>query len=344
MTEPSPKQTKRGKYLPHYKRDKNRKPPLILQDRDVSIIKSIFENRFLTLSLMVQLFPPDRTRTPKHVNADTPQRTGTNLERRLAKLFHHEYIHRFRTEIGGEIIYALDNKGARLLKDRQLVLPISETWDTTWQQKNRDLSNLYVHHALMVARFRAALELALKEHPTLSLYSFERDSKKTRTEWTNETKKRGRTVEERYVVNPDAYAILEHRLETGTAYLPIFVEADRATMTITRLLAKLENYSRMYTDGIHREAFDIEHFNVLTITNSPERASNIMKLVSGEETLTRGNKKYTHTIPDNHKGFFYSTAEENYQDTPQNILAAICHKGDDTKNLGFIVPSPLQRR
>jgi len=68
----TPQQTKRGSYLPHYKRDKNRKPPLILQDRDVSIIKSIFDNRFLTLSLMVQLFPPDRTRTPKHVNTDTP--------------------------------------------------------------------------------------------------------------------------------------------------------------------------------------------------------------------------------------------------------------------------------
>jgi len=339
-TNPQP----RGKYLPHYKRDRNRRPPLILQDRDVSIIKSIFDNRFLTLSLLVQLFPPDRTRTPRHVNTDTPQRTGTNLERRLAKLFHNEYIHRFRTEIGGEIIYALDNKGARLLKDRQLVLPLSEVWDETWKQKNRDLSNLYVHHALMVARFRAALELALKEHPTLSLYSFERDSKKTKTEWTGETKKKGRTVEERFVVNPDAYVILEQKRESGPAYLPFFVEADRATMTLARLLAKLENYSRMYAEGIHRKAFDIDNFRVLTITTSQERASNITKLVSGEKTIKRGNKEYTHTIPDNRLGSFCFTTEESYQDTPQNIFAAIWRKADDTKNLRFIVPSPLQRR
>jgi len=347
----TPQQTTRGSYLPHYKRDKNRKPPLILQDRDISIIKSIFDNRFLTLSLLTQLFPPDRTRTPKHVNTDTPQRTGTNLERRLAKLFHNEYIHRFRTEIGGEIIYALDNKGARLLKDRQLVLPLSETWDETWKEKNRDLSNLYVHHALMVARFRTALELALKEHPTLSLYSFERDNKKTKIVWTSEVTKKGKTEEALFSVNPDAYFILEQKRESGTpAHLPYFVECDRSTMTLSRLLAKFEIYSRMYTEGMHRKALDIDRFRVLTITNSKERASNITKIVSGDTKIKRGytpkgeKKEYTHNIPDKHKSFFCFTTEESYQDTPQNIFAEIWRKPDNTENLRFIIPSPLQRR
>jgi len=252
----------------------------------------------------------------------------------------------FRADhIGGEIIYALDNIGARLLKDRQLVLTTSETWDETWKEKNCELSNLYVHHALMVARFRTALELALKEHPTLSLYSFERDSKKTKVVWTSEVTKKGKTEEALFSVNPDAYFMLEQKRESGTpAHHPYFVEADRSTMTLSRLLAKYESYSRMHTDGMHRKALDIDRFRVLTITNSLERASNITKIVSGENHIKRGKKEYTHNIPDNHKGFFCFTIEESYKDTPQNIFAEIWRKPDNTENLRFIIPSPLQRR
>ena len=84
---------------------------------------------------------------------DAPYR---NLRRRLHGLWQYDYLHRFRTVIGGEQIYALHTKGAQLLLQQQLSLPL--TTSTNWREKNRIISNLYADHALMVARFRCGPE------------------------------------------------------------------------------------------------------------------------------------------------------------------------------------------
>jgi hypothetical protein len=169
-------------HLPHLHRIKNRKPPFELQDRDVEIIHAVQQNRFLTASLLKLLFPPDKAKTPPHLFTDQPKRSGTNIDRRLSKLFHYSYLQRIRTEMGGELYYGLTNKGAKLLAEKQLPLPLTiETVD--WDERNRITKRQYIEHAVMVARFHTAILCALREHPTMQLAHYERESLDLIADW-----------------------------------------------------------------------------------------------------------------------------------------------------------------
>jgi len=320
----------RGSYRKHFIRSRTNKPSLKIRDRHVKIIQSISDNRLMTFSLIAQLFPPnEQARIRRSPN---PHDTAhTNLRRVLSALFHHSYLDRISKEEIPEHIYALSPKGAQLLRDHQRTLSLS----IHSLENNRDFSNINARHALMVARFRIALEVAIKEHPTLSLYSFEREGKNIKTEWKSEGK--------RVFINPDAYFILrdERNPSAGSgrdpqkpSYYSYFLEADRSTMTLARLLAKYKHYSQMYQEGVHLSQFEIQTFRVLTVCKSRERASNITQLASSDD--------YSH-IPQQLRSFFCFTTEESYGDIPQNVLAAVWRKADDPRQLRGIIPQPLQR-
>jgi DNA-binding PadR family transcriptional regulator len=181
---------KRGKYTPQFQRDPANKKEIPLQDRDLEIIKEIYENRFMTFSILNPLFPPlptiplnpySKTQQKKQRRlaklgskapeegsatqiASSGQYSGKNLYTVLAKLYRHYYITRLRTYRGEEHVYALDELGAKVL--RGLGYKIKESID--WADQNYDISQRYYHHTLKIARFYAALRVALKEHPTYS--------------------------------------------------------------------------------------------------------------------------------------------------------------------------------
>ena len=328
--------TDRRTYRRHFIREKNAPPPLHLQERDAAMIHAVFENRFLTIPLLSALFPPheqDRTRRYRYEATATHDTTHSNLRRRLRALFHHGYLTRFITHIGGEHIYALDTKGAQLLRDNQLSLPLS----IDWAEKNRDISTPYAHHALMVARFRTALSVALKVTPAFSLPHFERESKDLKAEW----KRQGARV----FVNPDAFFILRDSTQPeGRQRTAYFLEADRSTMQLSRLLEKYARYSAMYEDRKHIEAFGVPNFRVLTITKSKERAANLLALLTAD---TLGRKKngepISNPIPKAHRAFFYFTTEANYHEHPQNVLAAIWQRADNPPEPRAVIGSPLAR-
>jgi hypothetical protein len=317
-------QQPRGSYLPHRKRLPNRKPALLLQDRDLEILQTVFELRFLTLSLLGPLFPSDPTKTPAHLRTRAPTRTGTNLARRLAKLFHHGYLDRIRTVRGGELVYGLGAAGAELLRTRQPQLSVPLT---DWAEKNRDLSQLYIDHALMTARFRVALTVALRETPTTQLECFERESRSLMSEWQHA----GR----RAYVNPDAFFILRDTARPeGRQRSAFFLESDRSTMALSRLQTKFANYSRMYADRVHQERYGVPNFRVVTVAKSAERASNLLKLLLDEDS----------PIPSPHRAFFLFSTEETYCDHLANVLAATWRSADDPQTLRSLIPSPLPRR
>jgi hypothetical protein len=116
-----------------------------------------------------------------------------------------------------------------------------------------------------------------------------------------------------------------------TAY---FLEADRSTMHLPRLLEKYERYAQMYAEGVHKEAFGIPNFRVLTVCKSKERAGNILKLAAADDS----------PIPADYKKFFFYTAEETYTETPQNIFAEIWKRADEAKPFRNILRAdPLPR-
>jgi hypothetical protein len=169
--EPQPKE----KHLPRLRRDPDRKPAFWIQDqkandqaksdRDFEIVKAVWENRFLSTGMLEVMFPPNRARAPLHTITDTPKDPGKVVRNRLQKLYHHNYLWRMELNRGGDYIYALDTKGAHLLMAHSL--PVNQKID--WHEKNRKVTrnirdgvNLYIEHALMVARFRLALTLSIR--------------------------------------------------------------------------------------------------------------------------------------------------------------------------------------
>lgn len=313
------------KQRPQFKRDKKNLPPLIIQDRDIEIVRAVFENRFLTLPLLAQLFPPDeksRRRRYHNQNVELRDTTNASLHRRLRLLFHHHYLYRFHTNLRGNHIYALDNQGALLLKTNQLPLSLS----IDWQEKNRGLAHFNVEHALMVSRFRTALEVATREHPTLKIDDYERESPTLKAEW----QKNGRRI----YVNPDAYLTLRDTSKpTGKQRAAYFLEADQSTMTLQRLLEKFARYSAMYRDRVHMKAYDIPSFRLLLVTKSRERASNVLTLASKDDS----------PIPPDYRSFFYFTTEEAYAEHPRNIFSPIWRRVSEPDRLHAIVSSPLKR-
>jgi len=222
-----------------------------------------------------------------------------------------------------EHIYALAPKGAQLLIDRQLPLPLS----ISTVNNNREVKGFNLQHGLMVSRFRTALTVALKQHPTMTIRSFERESLDLVAKWKSEGKK--------VFIHPDAFFILrDTSMPEGRQHTAYFLEADRSNMQLSRLRDKYTRYCQMYTQGIHQqEPFFIPSFRVLTITKSRERASNILSLSMSEKA----------PLPKDQCNTFYFTTEEVYAENPQNILAEIWRRADEPKKLRAIIRSPLPR-
>jgi len=309
------------KYRPHFKRDPKNKPAIIIQQRDVAILRAIHENRFLTASLLTLLFPPDaKARARKGVTDTTPsQEPYSNLRRRLSALYHGYYVNRFRADLGEEYIYALDTQGAELLLNKQPELPL----DVDWRKKNQDLSNAYFDHTLMVSRFRVSLSLGLRKHATLFLHEYERESADLKAEW----KRLGKRV----YIQPDAFFTLHDKQADG--YLAYFLEADRSTMKLARMVDKYQRYAQMFQDKQHQEAFNVQDFRVLTITKSAERAGNIATLVSAEKS----------PVPSSFRERLYFTTQESYLEQPQNVLSAIWRRTDDVSKIRGFISAPLPR-
>lgn len=330
-TNPKPRPT----YRPHFQRTPK---PYHFQARDALLLQTLGENRFLTKDIFLLFFPPDPDKTPQHVQTETPHRTGTNLERRLAELYHHGYLMRWRKELRGPLIYALANKGAELLRTKQL--PLFSRTD--WTETNRDLSHAYIDHTLMGARFRASLAAALRVHPAVSLFSYEWEAPDLKASW-----KHGGM---RIYVNPDSFFTLKDASQPpGQQFWSYFLEADQSTMTLERMLEKYARYSLMFADKQHQEQFDItSNFpHVLTVAKSRERAANLAALLAEATTVylrdPDSRKPYEYRFPREHRKFFYFTTEETYQAAPTNALANIWRRADDLTELRAVIASPLPR-
>jgi hypothetical protein len=316
--------TLRKPYLPHRRRLPQRKPPFVLQERDMHILQAVFENRFLTFSMLALLFPPDLARTPAHLRKANPTHPNTNLARRLSKLFHHGCVDRVRTIRGGELIYALGQNGSHLLRSRQLPLFVP---DTDWAEKNRDVGQHYIDHALMVARFRVALTCALLATPATTLDNFQRESRDLKAEWKH--------AGARIYVNPDGFLTLrDSAKEAGKQRTAFTLEADRSTMTLARMRDKFTRYSYMFSDRVHQEQFKVPNLRVLVVAKSAERAASLLRILTDETKPA--------CLPE-HRAAFLVTTEQSYLQHPTNVLAAIWRAADNPRELRSIIPSPLAR-
>lgn len=295
---------------------KSKRPPIELQSRDLEILRSVYEHRFLTRSLILPLFGAD------------PGDLDTNLDRRLRKLTAAGYLERLtRADRRTEYVYALTDAGMRILRSHQLPLPLG---GTDFRENNRTAKIDRVQHTLMVARWYTAFVVATRDHlPTIQIEHYERESRPSgrhalQGTWLN---RRG----ERRKVNPDALLIL-----AGDGVHPgaHFLEADNSTMGLDyRMADKFEDYAAMYREQRHQEFFDVESFRVCVVTKSRQRAENLMKLLAELEVTPEERK------------LFWFTPEQNYREWLPNVLAAVWRRGDNLYGeVQALVGNPLPKR
>lgn len=301
-------------YLPQRRRVANHKPAFVPQERDFEILTAVYDNRFLTTSLLAQLFPPNHD-DPRAAalraagRLTTPAAYPKNLVARLGKLFHHHHLDRLRLGYGGELIYAVGQAGADLLRDRQLRL-FSDKID--WDEKNRALSHPNIDHALMVARFRVALTVALRQLPQLALDTFQREGKHLKAEW--------RAGGRRAYVYPDAFFIVrDHDRPPEKNRVAFFLEADQSTMQHPKMMEKFARYADLAgRPELLIEKFGGPSFRVLTVAKTPERAKNLLATL-----------RNTPGVPGAMQRRFLFTDETEYREHLQNVFAAIWYAGDN---------------
>lgn len=294
-----------AKRRPRYRRVGERKrPALTLTNRDRELIKTIYEHRFVTSRQLQELVPG----------------SAQGVLRRLQKLFHHHYVDRLKLSNNSPMIYAIGNRGADELAqygiDRQKI---------DWTSKNHEVGEHYIHHSLMITRFRHALALALRERPEATLTFWEPSGSfkvPVSYEETVRTSDGGqRTKVMKTAVIPDGFFALSQG--ERTANMCLFLEADRSTMTNARYLAKLKGYYHYWKTHVRtgQDASGIRGFRVLTVTLSHERKDNL------RESTKEGLQK----IDGRGLNLFWFACERDYQNTPHQLLASIWQTpADDT--------------
>jgi DNA-binding Lrp family transcriptional regulator len=237
--------------------------PLRLTDRDQQILQNVYRHRFLRSDKIAAL-----------VGGSQQQVT-----RRLQRLFHHAYLERPKCQIdyyksgSRRIAYGLGGRGASWLR-RELSLPFR---DSDWNAKNR-VGKLFLEHALMVSDFMVELEAACRRRSDVRLLS-EEDLNVTKMrepfQWRVEVNHRFRCS-----VIPDRV----FGLEFAGKRCWYFLEADRATMPVTRrgldrssFYRKLLAYEATWAQKVHWRDFGIHRFRVLTITTNSARVQSMIK-------------------------------------------------------------------
>lgn len=241
-----------------------REPPAIsIREKDLDILKLLFEHRHLTSEQIYKL---------------SPEKKGW-LKKRLHQLWLNGYLDRpeeqqvLRVRDGMRyLLYSLGEKGLQVLARRRGY----RRKDLRWTKDEVGFSHL--RHSLFVSRFFACLKLALKEQEGAELGVW-RQGKSIRFR----LEKRPYYLEERESradrprLQPDALFSL---LGEGKDDF-FFLEADRSTVREKSMLARYKKYYGCYEQGEFAEKGLPEDpsVKVLTVCKNRTRARNLRQLV-----------------------------------------------------------------
>lgn len=274
--------------------------------RDVRILAAVFRHRFLQ---------------PAHIHALMPDGSPANLNRRLKLLYDHGFLERPKAQrptkiLTEEIVYALANKGARMLEELDPTLNIGRL---DWNDRpGKPLGWPYMDHQLHVATFFVALERACQARGILLEWPGHYERNKYRIPIPGTDKR----------FDPDAYFRLV-RQDGRVAHH--FVELMRSRKTIAVMRDKLENYFRWWRDGDGRS---FKHFRVLTVT--PDR-SLLESLRRAAAPIGRG-EKFGVPIADmpTWKGLMFTSLEAFSLSEPERVLEPIFRYADEDTPLALV--------
>ena len=277
-----------------YRRDSTVK--LRIQERDIKIIKLLYEHRFLSSEHFKVLIP------------------GSNqgILRRLNLLFHNGYLDRPPKQINpfqkgsDPMVYALGNKGADLLAQRFSI----HRDKVDWTSKNRDVGGLYLEHTLLVSQFMTCLNLACANDKRVEIIQKDQilkttsTSKQTSIKWEVAVKRefKGKLRTFNYNIIPDNFFGLYFPNDPPPNKAFFFLEADRSTMPIKRrslfgssYLKKLLGYQVSWKDNHFQKNFGFKMARVLTITKSEDRIENMIEACKEIDERRKGLRMFLFT-------------------------------------------------
>src|SRR5437762_7896394 len=245
-------------------------PPFRLTDDDVEIVRIVARHRLIKSIHIAEL-------------------VGRSLDRtndRLMRLFHAGYVDRPRAQLdrfpssgSAHYVYALADRGARLLREEDGV----EFRNPEWSRKNREAGRPFIEHQVEIVNFQVALQRAVAQRSDLRLIPAE-EMKSARSRTPTPTgpaafalraklSHRG-TVREISVV-PDLVFGLQLAKAERRNFL---VEIDRGTMPVRRsdpeqtsFESKMRVYLAAHAAKQHVQQFGWKNFRVLTVTTDRQR-------------------------------------------------------------------------
>ncbi|MHB8181304.1 MAG: replication-relaxation family protein [Acidithiobacillus ferrivorans] len=225
---------------------------MALTARDVSIILSVYENRFLRRDQIQRLYFANTSLIACNV--------------RLKKLHENRFLDRLQrpaTSVVAQAVYALDRRGAGVVS---ATLEI-DRHKVKWNTANNNVEWLFMNHTLGISEFKVCLDLALAKRPEEIFFYQRGDRSHLRRISMTGTKKKY------FVVAPDAF----FGIQSGRGKHIFFLEVDMGTETLSRFAEKVTAYKRYWKSHQYAEEYGFNHFRVLTVAESDRRLVNLIK-------------------------------------------------------------------
>lgn len=233
-------------------RRSNRIDPMQLTERDVAIIMSVYENRFLQRDQIQRIHFPGSSRIA--------------CSMRIKQLYEHRFLDRLYKPVAvgtHQLVYALDRRGADVVAAAREI----DRRKVRWNRANNRVEFLFLEHTLAVSEFRVCLDVALKGKREELLFYQRGDRSHLRRISAEGTRKKY------FVVAPDAF----FGIQSGRGKHIFFLEADMGTETLSRFSEKVVAYKRYWKSRMYTEEYGFNHFRVLTVAESERRLANLIQ-------------------------------------------------------------------
>ena len=242
------------KRISKWSRSKN-PAPLVLQARDIEIIKVTYSYRLITREQLQTIIGFSCTR---------------RMNIRLRKLYDNRYLGRSpMPTISGssKAIYFLGPKGTDIIT-KELGEDIGLVKKKT--RKINQLKELFLQHTLELNDVRIAINREVKRDPEIASEIWINDNE---CEQSYPVIIQGKECEKKF--RPDGYFRLLYQGKLHS----FFLELDRSTMTLNRFKKKVDTYFEFARLGYYQRRFGVKYFRVLVVVPTKTRLNNLKKTV-----------------------------------------------------------------
>lgn len=241
--------------------DSNKSLPVLIQERDLVLLRGLFESRIMTAAHIATLYFEGRKEAAK---------------KRLQKLKAAGLVTERKRRVNEASILFLTRKAFVLLSNENLIAEFPRLSAATFERR-ANVSALTINHELEVMNVKQAFYSALKDSKAFSIAEF--STWPRLHEFKALRPGHGQTE---ILVKPDGFIrIHEKETDGGISEHTFFLEVDRSTETQTTLLNRAACYLDYYksggfaiTHGAPRSSYKDFPFRVLIVLKSLARRDN----------------------------------------------------------------------